>query len=248
MSEDNPGGERRRQFQMVIPRLDGPQPKPPPIEPPVPIPAAEDARRRPDPPIRRFVWSQYLQSGFPNRVNHATAVCRASDGRDYMYSIGGFHSSDEERAARLISEEIPHFHTGPIDIHKLDIASRVWQNVTVIRKTKNKDIPIRGGQPARRYGHTCVSYDRKIYMYGGRNDDDGSFRVMECYDTERNMWLKIHVLTDGCSLPQSRDGHACCTQGKYMYMHGGEADMTMICHDMMIVYCHMIIIICHTPW
>ena len=89
-------------------------------------------------------------------------------------------------------------------------------------ETKNKDIPIREGKPPRRYGHTCVSYGDKIFMYGGRNDDDGAFRVMECFDVTHSMWLKIHATPEGCELPKSRDGHACTSNGKTMFMHGGN--------------------------
>lgn len=223
---------------MVLPRLDVPI-RLPRIEPEVPLPPAEEARRRPEPPMKRFVWSKYEDSGFPSRVNHATAHCRGSDGCDYVYSIGGFHSSDDERAKRAAQESSPYFKTGPIDVYKLDvgkktksvfaffksilaIATRKWNKVNVIRTTRNKEIPIRGGEPPRRYGHTCVSYEGKIFMFGGRNDDDGSFKVMECFDTERSMWMKVHVTADGCALPRSRDGHACCTLGKDMYMHGGK--------------------------
>ena len=60
------------------------------------------------------------------------------------------------------------------------IATRTWSNVNVIRETKNKEIAIRGGEPPRRYGHACVLYNGRIYMFGGRNDDDGSFRVRKC--------------------------------------------------------------------
>ena len=103
----------------------------------------------------------------------------------------------------------------------LQTETRKWVKVNVIRKTKNKEIPIRGGEPPRRYGHTCASYGDKIFMYGGRNDDDGSFRVMECFDATRSMWLKIHATAEGCALPRSRDGHAVTTNGNIMFMHGG---------------------------
>ena len=55
------------------------------------------------------------------------------------------------------------------------IATRTLSNVNVISETKIKLIAIRGGEPPRRYGHACVLYNGKIYMFGSRND--GSFRV-----------------------------------------------------------------------
>ena len=60
--------------------------------------------------------------------------------------------------------------------------TRTWEPVEVIAETDDKSIPIRGGVPPRRYGHACCSHNGKIYMFGGRNDDDRSLGVMECFD------------------------------------------------------------------
>ena len=46
----------------------------------------------------------------------------------------------------------------------------------------------RGGVPPRRYGHACCCHNGRIYMFGGRNDDDGSLGVMECYDIGMHYW------------------------------------------------------------
>uniref|UniRef100_A0A1X7UYZ5 BTB domain-containing protein n=1 Tax=Amphimedon queenslandica TaxID=400682 RepID=A0A1X7UYZ5_AMPQE len=166
--------------------------------------------------VRRFVWSQYPDCGFPLRVNHCSVIARnGRDGRDYMYSIGGFHETDEEKEKRIIYDDNPYFNTGPIDMYCMDIATCNWVEVNFIcGDAKKEEVPpIRGGVPPRRYGHACVAYGDKIFMYGGRNDDDGSFRVMECFDITRSMWLKIHATAEGCSLPRSRDGHACTANG-----------------------------------
>ena len=107
---------------MVLPRLDV-QIRPPPVEEPVPLSAAEESRRRPEPPVKRFVWTKYEDTGFPSRVNHATVACKGVGGRNYIYSIGGFHSSDEERERRLIEQpdDSPYFKTGPIDVYCMDV-------------------------------------------------------------------------------------------------------------------------------
>ncbi len=105
------------EFQMFLPRLDVPI-LIPPIEHPHPISAAEEAKRRPEPAKKCFVWSKYEDSGFPSRVNHACAAYTAKDGTRYMYSIGGYHASPDERAREELN---PQFHTGPIDVHRLDI-------------------------------------------------------------------------------------------------------------------------------
>ena len=71
------------------------------------------------------------------------------------------------------------------------IATRRWSNVNVIRETKNKEIAIRGGESPRRYGHACVLYNGRIYMFGGRNDDDGMPTLMIAHLNlyNLNVWL-----------------------------------------------------------
>lgn len=133
----NMAGKGRVEFQMALPRLDV-QIRPPQVEPPAPLSAAEEARRRPDPSVRRFVWSKYEESGFPSRVNHATVTClNANDSREYVYSIGGFHSSDQEREQRLMEDNPPEFHTGPIDIHCMDMGKeRVGHKMGVVKHSQ----------------------------------------------------------------------------------------------------------------
>lgn len=107
---------------MFLPRLDVPV-RPPSIEHPVPLSAAEEAKRRPEPAKKCFVWSEYNKSQFPNRVNHAcVSYTSPVDGNRYMYTIGGYHSSDKERSAQGKGEDdSPHFTTGPIDVYRMDV-------------------------------------------------------------------------------------------------------------------------------
>ena len=69
----------------------------------------------------------------------------------------------------------------PIKWHSILIDTRRWEELNVIARTKDRELnkELRGVEPPRRYGHTCVQYNGKIYMFGGRNDDDGSFKVRE---------------------------------------------------------------------
>ena len=66
-------------------------------------------------------------------------------------------------------------------------------------------------------------------MYGGFNDDDNLLSVMECFDVTHSMWLKIHATPEGCELPHGKAGHACTTNGKTMFMHGGNVIIRTSC-------------------
>ena len=61
--------------------------RPPPVEPPLPLSAAEEGKRHPEPAKKCFVWSEYKESGFSSRVNHATVPYISPEGKRYMYSI-----------------------------------------------------------------------------------------------------------------------------------------------------------------
>ena len=49
--------------------------------------------------------------------------------------------------------------------------------------------------PGSRYGHTVCSYRDKVYMYGGRNDEDGSFSKVDCYDISKSKQHEVRTCT-----------------------------------------------------
>ena len=100
----------------------GPRRPPSPVE--NPPSAAEIASCRSEKPSRRYVWSHYENTGFPSRVNHATSAYTTRDGKSYIFSLGGYHASAEEREKAVKSgqsEYSPTFHTGEIDLHVMDV-------------------------------------------------------------------------------------------------------------------------------
>ena len=74
-------------------------------------------------PLRRYMWSQPLDTEFSRRVNHATSVIQCG-GDSYLYSVGGYHEQDVDREgfeAVMAEEDGHYFSTGPIDIQCLNI-------------------------------------------------------------------------------------------------------------------------------
>jgi len=49
--------------------------------------------------------------------------------------------------------------------------------------------------PARRYGHTMVSFDRHLYVFGGAADSALS-NDLHCYDLDTQTWNVILPSTD----------------------------------------------------
>ena len=76
---------------------------------------------------RRYFWSHHTESGFPNRVNHAVAVCGDPSGDYSLYSLGGYHADDDERT--VIQADTmggPFFRSSPIDVHCLDVGKELF--------------------------------------------------------------------------------------------------------------------------
>ena len=160
---------------------------------------------------RKYFWYCYDNTGFPKIVNHAVAVhINEKSGDASVFSVGGF------------TEIVPGDHrlkSTDIDIHKFDVTSRTWSSI----KTRSMlDDPFLAPRPKSRYGHSVCSYDAKLYIFGGRNDDDGSIKPVSCLDIATNSWVNCPT---GGQVPEARDGHGCTMIGPVMFIHGGYCEM-----------------------
>ncbi|EGI64612.1 Leucine-zipper-like transcriptional regulator 1 [Acromyrmex echinatior] len=76
--------------------------------------------------------------------------------------------------------------------------------------------------PARRYGHTMVSFDRHLYVFGGTADSALS-NDLHCYDLDTQTWNVILPSTDS-QVPSGRLFHAAAVIGDAMFIFGGTVD------------------------
>lgn len=76
--------------------------------------------------------------------------------------------------------------------------------------------------PARRYGHTMVSFDRHLYVFGGAADSALS-NDLHCYDLDTQIWNVILPSTDS-QVPPGRLFHAAAVIGDAMFIFGGTVD------------------------
>ena len=71
----------------------------------------------------------------------------------------------------------------PIDVFCLNTTNYRW---TALKKPKIDSIE-EDDWPFQRYGHTVVAHGRKIYLFGGRNDNHSCNRLY-CFDTKTFKW------------------------------------------------------------
>ena len=167
---------------------------------------------------QKYFWYRYDDIGFPERVNHAAAThVDQKTGDACVYSFGGYHADLKTRLHRDYRLRI--FKSADIDVHRFDVNSRSWD---LVKTRSKKDDPYLAPCAKSRYGHSVCSYNGKIYMFGGRNDDDGSIKPVSCLDIATNSW--VNCLTSG-RVPEARDGHGCTRIGPVMFIHGGYCEM-----------------------
>lgn len=143
-------------------------------------------------------WITHLDGG-PRRVNHAGACVG-----DRIYSFGGYCTGDDYRLNECI------------DVHALNTNTLRWSLVPQMRDENG--LPLKYPEvPFQRYGHTAVSYGDKIYMWGGRNDDQ-LCNILYCFDPQTISWSRPDVKG---AIPGARDGHSACVIGDCMYIFGG---------------------------
>lgn len=68
-----------------------------------------------------------------------------------------------------------------------------------------------------RYGHTTVDFEKRLYIYGGKNVDGKMISNIVCFNYTSNMCETIEV-----SGPLGRYHHACAVSGEHMYISGGK--------------------------
>ena len=158
---------------------------------------------------RRFMWSKWEHSGFPEKVNHAVASWTSdSDQSHFMYAIGGFEGRGNVKRG---FEDWNDLGEIPLDMVRLDVGksdiiglivcrnlsqisieSRQWAKIYPVEdEEKIHPSPTIPESTCRilsgRYAHSCCCYKGKLYMYGGRNDF-AFCEGVECYDISESQF------------------------------------------------------------
>lgn len=87
-------------------------------------------------------------------------------------------------------------------------------------KTNDENVLLYVGEsPSKRWGHTSVSYDNKVIVYGGRQSYK-SLSSMYCFDYRSLSWSNVNY--EGEEYPSSRDSHSALVYNNSMYIFGGN--------------------------
>lgn len=160
-------------------------------------------------------WGVKLDGG-PRRVNHAAVAVG-----DKIYSFGGYCTNDNSAEGR------------PMDVHILNTNNYRW---SVVPYDDNPELAMlmwaglhrynRYNRytiiPFQRYGHTAVSFQDNIYIWGGRNDQYACNRLF-CFNTTSNEWKSVTVTGE---IPGARDGHSACVYSKFYFDYYHYTDGT----------------------
>ncbi|CAM1502107.1 Fc.00g040910.m01.CDS01 [Cosmosporella sp. VM-42] len=74
--------------------------------------------------------------------------------------------------------------------------------------------------PAARTNHTMITYNDKMYLFGGTNGFQW-FNDVWCYDPVTNKWAQLDCIG---YIPASREGHAAALVDDVMYVFGGRTE------------------------
>uniref|UniRef100_A0A7E4VZJ0 Kelch domain-containing protein n=1 Tax=Panagrellus redivivus TaxID=6233 RepID=A0A7E4VZJ0_PANRE len=110
------------------------------------------------------------------------------------------------------------------DLHEYNPETRKWTS-----------IPVKGTIPPARDGHTAVTFNDKMYIFGGFENSHRLYsNSVYAYSFATKTW---EHLTPSGPAPSHRDFHASCILGNKMYIFGGRGDEQLTYQEMLDTYC-----------
>ena len=148
------------------------------------------------------LWTQPDVTGdlpLPRDFHTAAAV------DEFMYVFGG--RSDVNAPLYTATPQYPN------ELFKYDVKMNSWHTV----------LPLCGNPPVGRRSHSLVSWQKRLYIFGGYNGIlDEYFNDFHMFDTEMLMWSQMVGISGPHPSPRRR--HGCCMIGdNQMLIYGGTS-------------------------
>ncbi|KAK4155324.1 hypothetical protein C8A00DRAFT_13619 [Chaetomidium leptoderma] len=103
------------------------------------------------------------------------------------------------------------------DLNQLQMPNNRWEMLIASSDSAN---PPQGKLPPARTNHSVVTYNDKLYLFGGTNGFQW-FNDVWCYDPMTNLWSQLECIG---YIPSPREGHAAAIVDDVMYIFGGRTE------------------------
>ncbi|KAL1843289.1 hypothetical protein VTJ49DRAFT_2398 [Mycothermus thermophilus] len=103
------------------------------------------------------------------------------------------------------------------DLNQLQMPNNRWE---ILTPGSDGATPPQGKLPAARTNHTMVTFNDKLYLFGGTNGFQW-FNDVWCYDPVTNAWTQLDCIG---YIPSPREGHAAALVDDVMYVFGGRKE------------------------
>ncbi|KAJ4298732.1 Negative regulator of mitotic exit [Collariella sp. IMI 366227] len=103
------------------------------------------------------------------------------------------------------------------DLNQLQMPNNRWE---MLISTSDNSTSSQVKIPPARTNHSMVTYNDKLYLFGGTNGFQW-FNDVWCYDPMTNLWSQLECIG---YIPSPREGHAAAIVDDVMYIFGGRTD------------------------
>ncbi|KAI1424548.1 hypothetical protein F5Y12DRAFT_751383 [Xylaria sp. FL1777] len=103
------------------------------------------------------------------------------------------------------------------DLNQLQIPNNQWE---ILIKNSENGATSTGKVPPARTNHSMITYNDKMYLFGGTNGFQW-FNDVWCYDPPANKWSQLDCIG---YIPSPREGHSAALIEDVMYIFGGRTE------------------------
>ncbi|KAI1292385.1 hypothetical protein F5Y03DRAFT_400479 [Xylaria venustula] len=103
------------------------------------------------------------------------------------------------------------------DLNQLQMPNNQWE---LLIKNSENGVSTTGKVPPARTNHSMITYNDKMYLFGGTNGFQW-FNDVWCYDPATNKWSQLDCIG---YIPSPREGHSAALIEDVMYIFGGRTE------------------------